>query len=93
MLTMQNLAAGSWTPLPNGNYKCMVREVGAYTAFDTDDLVDHWVNPVTGEKREIWQFAGGMLLITALATLLTQVDKLMLSRMLSPMMSKNARVR
>jgi len=31
----------------------------------------------------IWQFAGGMLLITALATLLTQVDKLMLSRMLS----------
>ncbi|MEY3137011.1 MAG: hypothetical protein RL580_743 [Pseudomonadota bacterium] len=61
MLTMQNLAAGSWTPLPNGNYKCLVREVGTYTAFDTDEVVDHWVNPVTGEKREIWQFAGGPL--------------------------------
>jgi hypothetical protein len=61
MLTMQNLAASSWTPLPNGNYRGTVREVGVYTAFDSDELIDHWVNPVTGEKREVWQFVGGPL--------------------------------
>ena len=56
MVTMQNLNASTWKPLPNGNYQGTVREVGAYTAFDTDELIDHWVNPVTGEKREVWQF-------------------------------------
>ena len=59
MLTMQNLNATRWKPLPTGNYLGTVREVGVYTRFDTDEPVDHWVNPVTGEKREIWQFFGG----------------------------------
>lgn len=59
MMTMQNLNAAMWRPLPNGNYQGTVREVGAYTAFDSDEIIDHWVNPVTGEKREVWQFAGG----------------------------------
>lgn len=39
--------------------------------------------PSLAALAKIWKFAGGMLLITALATLLTQVDKLMLSRMLT----------
>jgi len=61
MLSMQNLSAASWKPLPNGNYAGEVREVGVYTAFDTDDVVDHWINPITGDRREIWQFVGGPL--------------------------------
>ncbi|MBM4234273.1 MAG: DUF1838 domain-containing protein [Gammaproteobacteria bacterium] len=61
MLTMQNLNAGTWRPLPNGNYQGLIREVGVYTAFDTDDYVDHWINPVTQDKREIWPFFGGPL--------------------------------
>jgi hypothetical protein len=61
MLSMQNLTASSWKPLPNGNYAGTVREVGIYTKFDTDEPVDVWVNPVTGDKREVWQFFGGPL--------------------------------
>ena len=61
MLTMQNLNAGTWRKLPNGNYSGTVHEVGVYTAFDTDEVLEYWENPVTGEKREIWQFVGGPL--------------------------------
>jgi hypothetical protein len=61
MLTMQNLAAASWRPLPNGNYGAQLREVGVYTRFDSDEIVDTWVNPVTGDEREVWQFASGPL--------------------------------
>jgi hypothetical protein len=61
MLTMQNLAAASWRPLPNGHYAAELREVGVYTEFDGDDIVDTWLNPVTGEQRDVWQFASGPL--------------------------------
>jgi hypothetical protein len=61
MLSMQNLNAATWKPLPNGNFAGTVREVGIYTRFDTDEPVDTWVNPVTGDKREVWPFFGGPL--------------------------------
>ncbi len=61
MLTMQNLAAASWKPLPNGHYAALLREVGVYTQFDQDNIVDTWLNPITGEQREVWQFASGPL--------------------------------
>jgi len=61
MLTMQNLNAARWKPLPNGHYAGTVYEVGVYTKFDTDEVVDTWRNPVTGEERKIWQFFGGPL--------------------------------
>ncbi|MEZ5513697.1 MAG: DUF1838 family protein [Steroidobacteraceae bacterium] len=61
MLTMQNLNAARWRPLPNGHYAGKVYEVGVYTKFDTDEVVDTWRNPVTGEDRKIWQFFGGPL--------------------------------
>lgn len=32
--------------------------------------------------KNVWKFAGGMMLITALATLLTQIDKVLLSKLL-----------
>ena len=60
-ISMQNLNIAQWRPLPNGNYAGTAREVGVYTKFDTDEVIDVWENPVTGEKREIWQFAGGPL--------------------------------
>jgi hypothetical protein len=61
MLSMQNLTVSSWRPLANGNYAGQVREVGVYTKFDTDELIDVWTNPVTGDRREVWQFIGGPL--------------------------------
>lgn len=61
MFTLQNLSANTWKPLPNGNYAGVMHEVGVYTKFDTDELIDYWDNPVTGERREVWQFIGGPL--------------------------------
>lgn len=61
MLTMQNLNASTWRKLPNGNYAGTIYEVGVYTRFDTDEVVEEWENPVTGDKRKIWQFVGGPL--------------------------------
>jgi mannose-6-phosphate isomerase-like protein (cupin superfamily) len=61
MVTMANLNVTNWEPQANGNYKGKVHEVGVYTKFDTDELIDTWKNPVTGEEREVWQFVGGPL--------------------------------
>jgi len=58
---MQNLNAARWKPQANGNFSGTVYEVGIYTAFDTDEPVDTWVNPVTGDTREVWPFFGGPL--------------------------------
>jgi hypothetical protein len=63
MVSMQNLNVASWKPLPNGHFAGTVHEVGVYTKFDTDELIDVWENPVTGEKREVWQFVGGPLAV------------------------------
>lgn len=64
MLTMQNLNVAQWQALPDGNHRGIIREVGVYTAFDTDEPVQQWINPVTGEAREVWQFFGGPLQVT-----------------------------
>jgi hypothetical protein len=61
MVSMSNLNIANWAPLPNGNYGAKVHEVGVYTKFDTDELIETWRNPVTGEEREVWQFVGGPL--------------------------------
>jgi len=63
MFTMSNLNATKWRPLPNGNYAGTIYEVGVYTEFDTDRLLETWRNPVTGEEREVWEFVGGPISI------------------------------
>ena len=57
--TMNNLNITKWKPLPSGNFSGTVYESGVYCKFDTDEALEVWENPVTGEKREIWQFLGG----------------------------------
>jgi hypothetical protein len=61
MFSMANLNATRWRPLPNGNFSGTVYEVGVYSKFDTDQLIETWRNPVTGEDREVWEFVGGPL--------------------------------
>ena len=61
MVSMANLNITTWEPMANGNYRGKVHEVGVYSKFDTDELIDSWKNPVTGEEREVWQFVGGPL--------------------------------
>lgn len=59
--TMNNLNISRWTPLANGNYQTKGAECGVYCKFDTDEVLEEWLNPITHEKRKIWQFVGGPL--------------------------------
>ena len=59
MLSMQNLNATHWRPLSTGNFEGTMYEVGVYTEFDTDNVIESWANPVTGDKREVWDFRSG----------------------------------
>lgn len=63
LCTLQNLSAATWKPLPNGNFSATQREAGVYTQFDTDELLEVWDNPVTGDKREPFNFHGGPISI------------------------------
>ncbi len=59
--TMNNLNITRWKPLANGNYLSVGAECGVYCKFDTDEVLDVWENPVSGEKRKVWDFLGGPL--------------------------------
>ena len=61
MMTMTNLNVSKWQPLANGNYGIEVYESGAYTKFDSPELLHSWTNPVTGEEREVLPFLAGPL--------------------------------
>ena len=60
-MTMTNLNISKWRPLANGNYDVRVYESGAYTRFDSTELLESWTNPVTGELIEVLPFLGGPL--------------------------------
>lgn len=59
--SMMNYSANQWRQLPNGNYETLVYESGVYTKFDSDEVLTEWENPLTKEKREVWQFRAGPL--------------------------------
>ena len=61
LVTMSNLNVAYWRPLKNGNYGATIFESGAYTKFDSYEMLDEFVNPITGEKRKPWRFLGGPL--------------------------------
>lgn len=55
----------------------------AYKTYLTIPVAMHSASFSMAAIRSIWRFAGGIVLITFLAILLTQVDKILLSKMLS----------
>ena len=57
--TLNNINITEWTPQSDGNFRSKTFETGVYCKFATDEPLDTWVNPVTGAKREVWQFLGG----------------------------------
>lgn len=59
--TMNNLNITRWSPLENGNFATSGAECGVYCKFDTDEVLDVWENPITHEKRKVWEFIGGPL--------------------------------
>lgn len=62
--TMNNLNVRRWAPQPDGSFKAQVFECGTYSKFDTDEPLDEWDNPITGERIKVWNFLGGPLSLT-----------------------------
>ncbi|MBC2669875.1 DUF1838 family protein [Novosphingobium piscinae] len=62
--TLNNLQIGQWSPLPDGTYANRTLESGVYCRFDTDEPLDTWDNPLTGERRKVWHFRGGPFSVT-----------------------------
>ena len=61
LYTMNNLNVTLCRPLEDNYYAFKVFEAGVYCKFDTDEVLESWENPITGEVREPWTFIGGPL--------------------------------
>ncbi len=59
LFSMNNLNVTVWTPVSAIEYAVKSYEAGVYTTFDDVTLLEYWDNPVTGERRKVWQFIGG----------------------------------
>ena len=62
--TMNNLNISEWTPLAGDRYQSKSFESGVYCRFNTDEPLDEWRNPVSGEMRKVWHFYGGPFSVT-----------------------------
>ncbi len=60
LYTMLNYNYSRWKPWGNGRYRGTAYEVGVYTDFDGETILDkQWRNPVTGEDQPLAHFKGG----------------------------------
>ena len=59
LITMANYTVTKWNPTDRGTYQMLHYESGVYTRFDTDEVLEEWENPITGEVRKVWPFIGG----------------------------------
>jgi Protein of unknown function (DUF1838) len=57
--SMNNYILQRWAPGEDGAYELQHYEVGYYTEFDTDEPIETWENPITGEVIEIDPFILG----------------------------------
>ncbi|NBC35980.1 DUF1838 domain-containing protein [Novosphingobium sp. FSY-8] len=61
--TMNHLNISEWRPTGAATFQSKTYECGAYCRFNSDDPLEEWVNPITGEKRKVWQFYGGPFVV------------------------------
>ncbi|MFZ1625472.1 MAG: DUF1838 family protein [Gammaproteobacteria bacterium] len=59
LLTMNNILVDYWEAKGNDRYEMRKYEVGFYTKFDSHEPLEHFDNPVTGERRNIHHFRLG----------------------------------
>lgn len=59
LCTMWNYTVTKWRPESATSYSMRHYESGIYTKFNTEEVLEVWDNPVTGEQREVWPFIGG----------------------------------
>ncbi len=61
--TMNHLSVADWKPVGNDIYESRTWECGYYCKFDTDEALDVWENPFTGEKLDVFNFLGGPFMV------------------------------
>lgn len=59
--TMNNYIIQKWVPGDNATYEVMHYEVAYYSKFDTDEAINEWENPLTGEVVQLPHFVLGPL--------------------------------
>lgn len=60
LYTMLNYNYSRWRSVGDHRYEGTAWEVGVYTDFDGETILDEtWVNPVTGKEQPIFHFKGG----------------------------------
>jgi len=59
--TMNNYVIQKWEPKGESRFELQHYEVAYYSAFDTDEPIDEWENPLTGEVIEVPHFVLGPL--------------------------------
>jgi hypothetical protein len=59
MFTMNNLLVDHWEPLGDDEYQMTKYEAGIYTAMDSHEPLEEFLNPVTGETLPIHNFRLG----------------------------------
>lgn len=57
--SMNNYIVQKWTSQDDGTFTLAHHEVGYFTRFDTDEPIETWKNPVTGETVELELFVLG----------------------------------
>jgi len=57
--TMNNYIIQNWTPSEDGDFEVAHREVAYYSKFDTEEAINDWENPLTGEVVELPHFVLG----------------------------------
>ena len=62
--TMNHLSVNQWKPIAADQFATRTFECGVYCRFDTDEPLEYWDNPITGERRKVWQFLGGPFNVT-----------------------------
>jgi hypothetical protein len=59
LMTMWNYTVTKWEPVSATQFSMQHYESGIYTKFNTEEVIEVWDNPVTGEQREVWPFLSG----------------------------------
>lgn len=59
LFTMNNYIVQKWFPEERGTYGLEHYEVAYYSDFDTEEPLENWVNPMTGEINEVPTFILG----------------------------------
>ena len=57
--TMNHLSVADWKPAADNIYESRTWECGYYCKFDTDEPLEKWENPLTGETLDVFHFLGG----------------------------------